>query len=84
MNKTKPNSTFQEQFLVSLKPWLYIEDIMVLINVGYCKAHKIKCEIMNKHNTLYPIPTEIVLDHLGINEQRLERAAMKEKKLLGT
>lgn len=84
MNKTKPHSTYQEQFLVSLKPWLYIEDIMVLVNVGYSKAYNIKKEIMQKHNTLYPIPTEIVMDHLGLSEQRMERAAMKEKKLLGT
>ena len=84
MNKTKPHSTFQEQFLVSLKPWLYIEDIMVLVNVGYSKAYNIKKEIMQEHKTLYPIPTEIVMNHLGLNEQRMERAAMKEKKLLGT
>ena len=46
MNKTKPHSTYQEQFLVSLKPWLYIEDIMVLVNVGYSKAYNIKKAIL--------------------------------------
>lgn len=81
INRKKPNSTFQQRFLTSLKLSLYIEDIMIVANVGYDRAHRIKKEILSKYNTLYPIPTEIVLEHLHIDEARLERSAMKEKKL---
>lgn len=83
INRKKPNNSFQVRFLVSLKMFLYIEDIMNLANISYSKAHRIKSEIIAKKHTLYPIPTEIVMDHLGISEEKLERAAMKEKKLFG-
>lgn len=87
LNRRKPrNVTMQKKFLVAIKDVCYIEDLMILKEVGYRKAHVLKDEIrssiLKKEGKLcpYPMPMDKVLDELGIDIKKLESSAFREKK----
>lgn len=88
MDRKKPqNVTMQKKFLVALKDVCYIEDLMLLKEIGYWKAQKLKDQIrssiLKKEGKIcpYPMPMDKVLEDLGMDIKRMELSALKEKKL---
>lgn len=83
--------TYMELLGIIVKPWMTIEDISKVGGCGRCGALLIINDIeerIKKEGKLLPptrakmVPTKMVLDVLGLNEEYIYSMAIKEQTLL--